>query len=212
MPSTAVSTSRSPRETWCTALRCLTNRKPARGERVFERRRAERAGWEPASEGIKMTMTSSFVSLNRRPSDRRKRSPRAVLLLVAAAIAFAAGFRAQQNPFLGKWNLTGTGADSAYVGWLEITQDADQLSGMFLNRGGAPAKLAAVKIENGELVFQGAARRGGPGPEGRARMQGPGLAGTITSAATTAAPARTIGFTGARPPVFPSSGANGPTP
>jgi len=155
-----------------------------------------------------MTTTTSFV--NCRESDRRSktRSPRAVLLLVAAAIAFAGGFRAQQNPFLGKWNLTGTGADSAYVGWLEITQDADQLSGMFLNRGGAPAKLAAVKIENGELVFQGAARRGGPGPEGRARVQGSTLTGTITSAATATAPARAIAFTGARPPVFPASDAN----
>jgi hypothetical protein len=132
----------------------------------------------------------------------------------AASIAMSAALTwpaiAQENPFLGKWNLTGTGADAAYVGWLEISQEAGQLSGMFLNRGGAPAKLAGARVENGELVFQGAARRAGPGPEGRARMQGQQLAGMITSAATATAAARGIAFVGSRPPTFPPSDANAP--
>jgi hypothetical protein len=130
------------------------------------------------------------------------------LLSVAVGVLTFAVVAAQQNPFLGKWNLTGTGADAAYVGWLEITDEGGQLGGMFLNRGGAPAKLAGAKVENGELVFQAAARRGGPGPEGRARVQGATLTGTITTLATATAPARTVAFSAARPPVFPASDAN----
>jgi hypothetical protein len=101
--------------------------------------------------------------------------------LLAMAIGLAS---AQQNPFLGKWNLSGTGADAAYTGWLEMTDNAGQLSGLFLNRGGAPNPLASAKVENGELVFQGAARGGGPGTEGRARVQGSAIVGAITNPAT----------------------------
>src|SRR5258706_13247662 len=98
---------------------------------------------------------------------------RLFLVVSGSLLAMAVGWASsQQNPFLGKWNLAGTGADAAYTGWLEITDDAGQLAGMFLNRGGAPGKLAAAKLENGELVFQGAARGGGPGTEGRAHVQG----------------------------------------
>jgi hypothetical protein len=140
----------------------------------------------------------------------RIRSLTCAASVVVAVALVASSAIARQDPFLGKWNLTGTGADAAYVGWLEITQEGGQLSGMFLNRGGAPAKLAGAKVENGELVFQGAARRGGPGPEGRARVQGQQIAGTITSAATAAAPSRTIPFVGSRPPTFPPSDANAP--
>jgi hypothetical protein len=127
--------------------------------------------------------------------------------LLAMAIGLAS---AQQNPFLGKWNLSGTGADAAYTGWLEMTDNAGQLSGLFLNRGGAPNPLASAKVENGELVFQGAARGGGPGTEGRARVQGSAIVGAITNPATARGPARTIQFIGQRPPQFPPSNANAP--
>ena len=116
----------------------------------------------------------------------------------------------RQGGFLGRWNLTGTGADSAMVYWLEITQDGGQLSGMFLNRGGAPARLAGARIENGELVFQGAARRAGPGPEGRARLQGDKLVGTITSPGTAAAPGRAVEFVGAHPAEMAATDASAP--
>jgi hypothetical protein len=124
-------------------------------------------------------------------------------LSLALAIAWLAQ-AAQPNPFLGRWNLTGTGENSANVYWLEITEDGGQLTGMFLNRGGSPTKLASVRIENGELIFQGAPRRGGPGPEGRARAQGDRLAGTIKSATAT------VEFAGARPPKWPPADANAP--
>ena len=127
-----------------------------------------------------------------------------IALAVAIAVALvAAAFAADQNPFLGRWNLTGIGPDGG-IYWLEIRDDGGQLTGMFLNRGGSPVKLATVKVENGELFFQAAPPQRGPAPEYRARMKGNTLAGTIKT------PSRTIEFTGARPPKWPPSDANAP--
>jgi hypothetical protein len=123
----------------------------------------------------------------------------AIVLAVAVAATSA-----QQNPFLGRWNLTGTGANSANVYWLEIKDDGGQLTGMFLNRGGSPVKLATVKVENGELVFQTTAPANGSATEGRARVQGATLAGTLKTGD------RTVEFAGVRPPKWPAADANAP--
>jgi len=128
---------------------------------------------------------------------------------VIAAIALAcavAGTSAQQNPYLGRWNLTGTGENSNYVYWLEIKQEGGQLTGMFLNRGGHPLKLGSVKVENGELIFQTAppARGGAAAPEYHARLQGDKLTGSVKLAD------RTVEFTGARPPKWGPANANAP--
>src|SRR5207249_10146036 len=117
-----------------------------------------------------------------------------VALVVAIATGWAvAPVAAEQNPYLGRWNLTGIGADAG-IYWLEIRDEGGQLTGMFLNRGGSPVKLATVKVENGELFFQAVPPPSGQAPEYRARIQGNTLTGTIKT------PARTIEFTGARPP------------
>jgi len=122
----------------------------------------------------------------------------AAIVLAGAVVAMSA----QQNPFLGRWNLTGTGASSANVYWLEIKDDGGQLTGMFLNRGGSPVKLATVKVENGELVFQTTAPARGSATEGRARAQGGKLAGTLKTGE------RTVEFAGDRPPKWPAADAN----
>jgi hypothetical protein len=123
--------------------------------------------------------------------------------LAPVAIACAiASVSAQQNPFLGRWNLTGTGANSSNVYWLEVKQDGGQLTGMFLNRGGSPVKLATVKVENGELVFQMAAPRSGAAPEYHARMQGDKLVGSVKTGD------RTVEFVGVRPPKWGPADAN----
>jgi hypothetical protein len=119
------------------------------------------------------------------------------MVMIAAVVSIGA----QQNPYAGRWNLTGTGEDGG-VYWLEIKDDGGQLTGMFLNRGGSPVKLATVKVENGELFFQGAPPQRGSAPEYRARMKGDKLAGTIKS------PARTIEFIGVRPPKWAAFDAN----
>src|SRR5687767_13688627 len=103
---------------------------------------------------------------------------RAIAIAVVAAVALVAGASAQVNPFLGKWNMTGTGQDAGNVYWLEVKQDGDQLTGMFLNRVGSPARLAVVKVENNELIFQGGGRNNQPGgPEYRARLDNGRLLG-----------------------------------
>ncbi len=120
--------------------------------------------------------------------------------LVAAAVTTAG---ADQKAFVGRWNLTGTGADSGAVYWLEVTEDAGQLSGMFLNRGGSPVKLALVKVEGDELVFTTAAPEGRTGQTFRAKRKGDGLEGSTT------ARDKTIAFTGVRPPAWKAANANG---
>lgn len=127
--------------------------------------------------------------------------------VVIVAIAFAcavAATSAQQNPFLGRWNLTGTGENASYVYWLEIKQEGGQLTGMFLNRGGHPLKLASVKVENGELIFQTDPPARGTAPEYHARLQGDKLAGSVKLGE------RTVEFVGVRPPKWGPANANAP--
>lgn len=124
--------------------------------------------------------------------------------LAALAILGITTVGAQQNPFLGRWNLTGTGANSTNVYWLEIKDDGGQLTGMFLNRGGHPLKLATVRIANGELIFQPAPPSKGTAPEYQARLQGDTLTGSVKLGE------RTVEFVGVRPPKWPAANANAP--
>jgi hypothetical protein len=124
--------------------------------------------------------------------------------LMALAILGITTVGAAENPFLGRWNLTGTGANSANVYWLEIKEAGGQPTGMFLNRGGSPVKLASVKIDNGELVFQTAVPTTGSPTEGHARVQGGKLAGSLKTGD------RTVEFVGVRPPKWPPADANAP--
>ncbi|HYN09415.1 MAG TPA: DUF1080 domain-containing protein [Vicinamibacterales bacterium] len=135
------------------------------------------------------------------------------LILAAAVLPSAAR---QQNPYLGAWNLTGTGQDAGNVYWLEIKDTGGTLSGMFLNRGGSPAPLAVVKIENGDLVFQGGQPTRPTGPEYRAKFEGGNLIGshTVSQRAQGADPAspptqRTVNWVGVRPPAWPEANASG---
>jgi hypothetical protein len=128
----------------------------------------------------------------------------AFALTAALAVAAVMTVRADNKAFLGRWNLTGTGADSNAVFWLEVKEEAGQLSGMFLNRGGSPVKLPAIEVKGDELVFTTAAPEGKTGQTFRAKRKGDGLEG---STATT--DGKTLAFTGARPPAWPAANANG---
>ena len=80
---------------------------------------------------------------------------------------------AQDNPYLGKWDITGVGEHSDYVYWLEVKMEDGKLAGSFLNRSGSVLKLAEIKIENGELVFTpGGARPNAPKPPRASRGRG----------------------------------------
>jgi len=72
-------------------------------------------------------------------------------LCVLAAASFCC--LAQDNPYLGKWDISGVGPHSNYVYWLEVKMEDGKLAGYFLNRSGSVLKLAEIKIEDGELVF-----------------------------------------------------------
>ena len=101
--------------------------------------------------------------------------------------------------FLGDWNMTGTGPDAANIYWLQITSDAGQLRGMFLNRVGNPNPLAVVKVDNGELVFQAGTAARPTGPEYRARLTADGrLAGHHT--VTQSGAEHVVNWIGVRPP------------
>lgn len=128
-----------------------------------------------------------------------------IIACAAAALSAVAATSAQQNPYLGRWNLTGTGESSNYVYWLEVKDEGGQLTGMFLNRGGSPVKLATVKVDNGELVFAGApGRNGAAAPEYHAKLQGDKLVGSVQL------PNRKVEFVGVRPPKWPAADANAP--
>ena len=127
---------------------------------------------------------------------------RSFVIVGLALASLVAAVSAQQNPFLGRWNLTGTGENSSNVYWLEIKEEGGQLTGMFLNRGGHPLKLGSVKVENGELIFQTAPPARGTAPEFHARLQGEKLAGSVKTGE------RTIEFVGVRPPKWGPANAN----
>jgi len=128
-----------------------------------------------------------------------------VAIAFAAALTVTAALSAQQqNQYLGRWNLQGTGENSNYVYWLEVKDEGGKLSGMLLNRGGHPLPLPVIKIENGELIFQPDGGQRGPGPEFRARVQGDKLTGSTKQGD------RTIEFVGARPPKWGKYDANAP--
>ena len=84
------------------------------------------------------------------------RVPVVLSALVVAAVGVAAvgALSAQENPFVGRWNITGTGPDARGVSFLEVKQVGDHLEGMFLNRGGHATPVAWIKVVDGELQWQ----------------------------------------------------------
>ena len=134
--------------------------------------------------------------------------------IAALLLTCVAGLGSAQNdvtPFLGKWNMTGTGESSGVVYALEVTQEGGALKGRFLNRAGSPYDLPTIKVENGELHFANAAREGQPSPPvWRARLVDGRLVGTTTIARRDPAqPPQVINWVGVRPPAWPSVNANG---
>jgi hypothetical protein len=153
------------------------------------------------------------------------------VVAVGAAALVALGLSAQQSAFVGRWNITGTGADTDKVYFLEVTQKGDQLEGRFLNRTAHATPLAWIRVEGNELVFQYGRGEGGPadpvracGPIYRARMENGKLIGhhtpepctlparggaaTPAAAAPASAPAPRVNWVGVRQPVWPPSNAN----
>jgi hypothetical protein len=125
-------------------------------------------------------------------------------------LALSLSAQSDVTPFLGKWNMTGTGEHTAVLYWLEITESGGALKGRFLNRFASPYDLPNIKIENGELVFSNAPREGQPPPPvWRARVADGRLVGTTTiPRRDPAQAAQVINWVGVRPPSWPPVDAN----
>lgn len=133
-----------------------------------------------------------------------------VLKLVTAAMVLAAAAAlpsfADQKAFLGRWNLTGTGANANRVYWLEVKEDGGKLTAMFLNRSGSPLPVPTVTVAGDELSFQVPVNNpnnpNARGPEVRAKVQGDKLTGSVTTTDGT------VAFVGVRPPKWGAADAN----
>lgn len=130
---------------------------------------------------------------------RSKNLLASLLLMVCFAVVAAA----QDNPFLGKWDITGVGQYSSYVYWLEVKMEDGKLAGYFLNRSGSVLKLPEIKIENGELVFSPASRPNAPKPVHRAKVEEERLLGMLKIGE------QEIPWIGVRPPQWANSNTNG---
>lgn len=157
---------------------------------------------------------------------------------VLTATLMVTTMSAQQNPFVGRWNMVGTGPDTDKIYFLEVTQRNDRLAAILLDRSAHATPVASIKVENGELVFQKGAGEGtfdSPvrpcGPIFRAKLEGGKLVGQHTTPGECApnpnaaargaraggepAPAPkppapyTVHWVGTRQPVWPYSNANG---
>jgi hypothetical protein len=119
--------------------------------------------------------------------------------LIAALIITPA--HAQENPFLGTWNLSGDAPRENFVYWLEVKDEGGKLSAMFLNRGGSPVPAEDVKITDGELSFvlPGRTERR---PQVRLRAAGGKITGTVTSGDNS------VPVSGVRPPKWGACDAN----
>jgi hypothetical protein len=74
-------------------------------------------------------------------------------LIGFAVLALAAPARAQSNPFVGAWNITGDSPNQGNIYWLEVKDDGGKPAVMFLNRGGSPVAGENVKVAGSELTF-----------------------------------------------------------
>ena len=136
-------------------------------------------------------------------------------LIALTLLALSGAAQSDVTPFLGKWNMTGTGDNTAVVYWLEVKQEGGVLKGRFLNRASSPYDLPNIKVENGELVFSNAAKEGSPAPPTwRGKIENGRLVGTTTIARRDPAqpPRSSTGSAcGRRPGLPPTPTASTPT-
>ena len=132
-------------------------------------------------------------------------------LIALTLLALSVSAQSDVTPFLGQWNMTGTGANTDVVYWLEVTQEGGVVKGQFLNRFASPYDLPNIRVENGELVFSNAAKEGQPAPPTwRGKIENGRLVGTTTTARRDPAQAPSvINWVGERPPTWPAANANG---
>ena len=106
---------------------------------------------------------------------------------------------ASDDAFLGRWDITATGAKSGMPAncWLELTRDGGALKGRFNPGGGAQFDLPQVSIEKSALTFQYPA--GKTPAVWKGTMQAGRLQGTATMGS------QILTWTGVRGPAWPAT-------
>jgi mannose-6-phosphate isomerase-like protein (cupin superfamily) len=133
--------------------------------------------------------------------------PKNFTLLLLSLVCFGVIAMAQENPFLGKWDISGVGPHSNYVYWLEVKVEDGKISGSFLNRSGSVLPLDEIKIEGGELVFSPKRPRAEmPKQIHRAKIEEGRLLGMMTAAEGESA--ERVAWIGVRPPSWGDFNAN----
>ena len=133
------------------------------------------------------------------------RTVRVAFAALAASLVWMTSTGAQQNPFLGQWNLIGTGDNAASVYWLEVKEEGGQLKGTFLNRTSSPFPVHSIRVENDELFWEPMRNVKTPdraGAQFRAKVVGDKLVGSATIGE------RTVTFEGVRPHKWAPMNAN----
>jgi hypothetical protein len=118
-------------------------------------------------------------------------------LIGIAALALGGTMRAQNNPFIGAWNIT-PDAPATGVYWLEVKDEGGKPAVLFLNRGGSPVLAEAATISGDELTFT-VGGKGQNRPTVTLRAAGNKLTGTVG----------TVKVAGERPPAWGPCDANG---
>ncbi|MEO8076256.1 MAG: DUF1080 domain-containing protein [Acidobacteriota bacterium] len=140
-----------------------------------------------------------------------------VRMTVFGVLLAAVALSAQQNPYVGRWNITGTGPDTDKIYFLEVKQNGAELSGLFLDRSAHATPVSWIRVENGELAWQyggGGETLPKPacGPVYRARLEGGKLVGHHTTPGDPC-PQRGARAAGAGGTAAPgATGAPAPTP
>jgi hypothetical protein len=110
---------------------------------------------------------------------------RRIVLMCGAflTVVSVATMGAQDNPFLGRWDITATTAKGSYPYWLEVGEEGGQLVGYFQNRTGGLHQLPEIAREGNDLVFSlGAPNKpGAPKPIHRAHLERGNLVGELTT-------------------------------
>jgi 3-keto-disaccharide hydrolase len=124
-------------------------------------------------------------------------------IIILSLVCLGITAMAQDNPFLGKWDITGVGPHENHVYWLEVKEEEGKLTGSFLNRSGSVLPLEEIRIEGGELVFSPKMPRADlPKPVNRAKVQEGRLLGMLTAGD------QEIAWVGERAPAWSNFDAN----
>lgn len=124
-----------------------------------------------------------------------------ILSMIATAWPLLAASGADDNAYLGRWDITATGSPSGLPRncWLEIKRENGVLKGRFNQGGGAVFDLPVVAIEHGGLKFQYPQWKKETPQVWQAVMKGARLVGTAH------VDGETLSWIGVRGPVWPAT-------